>query len=240
MKKIYISRLANQLLMDYLAKEFPEYKTEIISNIENVDKRISTHPDLTTCKLGISLDSRVFHGNQQMLSDNYPKEARFNGCCTEDYFLHKLSITDQDLLNEVKLQGKILINIPQGYGRCTCLPMGKNSLITSDLGIFKQCIKHGFINAYTSKFMNLSEEYKLDKASVLLISNKGILLDGYDYGFIGGSAGQIENKVVFNGNLADHVDFQLIRNYIESLGLKPIWFEEYPLTDIGSIIATME
>ena len=58
--------------------------------------------------------------------------------------------------------------------------------------------------------------------------------------FIGGCSGRVGNKVIFNGNLKAHPDFQRILSFIKSRGLDCVWFPEYELTDIGSIITCEE
>ncbi len=48
--------------------------------------------------------------------------------------IHNLKFTDDNLLSYEK--HKILINVKQGYTKCSCLPVSKNALITSDVGIY--------------------------------------------------------------------------------------------------------
>ena len=43
-------------------------------------------------------------------------------------------------------------------------------------------------------------------------------------------------EIVFNGDLSAHPDFNVISAFIESRGLSCVYFKDYPLTDIGSII----
>ena len=47
-------------------------------------------------------------------------------------------------------------------------------------------------------------------------------------------------QVIFHGALPKHPDFLRIKTFIESTGLLPVWFDEFPLTDIGSIIEAPE
>ena len=72
--------------------------------------------------------------------------------------------------------------------------------------------------------------------SVLKIRPGQVLLPGYAYGFLGGTSGRIGDKIVFNGDLSAHPDFNVISAFIESRGLSCVYFKDYPLTDIGSII----
>ena len=71
---------------------------------------------------------------------------------------------------------------------------------------------------------------------VLTVTAGHVVLPGYDTGFIGGASGRIGDTVYFNGDLTAHPDFESIVRFIEDRGLKVKWFEDWPLTDTGSII----
>ena len=105
---------------------------------------------------------------------------------------------------------------PQGYARCSILPVNEDSIITADWGVAKICISAGM--------------------NVLLIRPGHIQLTGFNYGFIGGCGGRIGDTVVFHGNLSEHPDGNSIREFIHQRGLKIKDFPEFPLTDIGSIL----
>ena len=119
-----------------------------------------------------------------------------------------------------------IIGVRQGYCRCMCLPVDNDSFITSDEGIAKALEAQG--------------------AGVLLIEKGHIKLRGFEYGFIGGTAGNIyvnsddmqdQRAIVFNGDLSVHPDFHRISSFIRSRNILPVWFEDYALEDIGSILA---
>ena len=110
--------------------------------------------------------------------------------------------------------------MPQGYTRCCCLPVNDSSFITSDEGIAKALEK--------------------TDADVLRISRASIALPGFDYGFIGGCAGHItvngRKTMIFNGDLSAHPDYKKIAAFIEDRDIDILFFEDFPLTDIGSIL----
>lgn len=133
-----------------------------------------------------------------------------------------------------------VIGVNQGYTRCTCLPVDNNSFITSDEGLAKVLEGQG--------------------ADVLQISPGHILLPGFDYGFIGGCAGHIyvkgfleniypedidpesnvpmeQRAIIFNGDLTSHPDSDRIIDFIQTRNILPVYFTDYPLEDIGSILA---
>ncbi|HHU17320.1 MAG TPA: hypothetical protein GXZ70_03740 [Clostridiales bacterium] len=91
-----------------------------------------------------------------------------------------------------------------------------NSAITSDNGIAAALKSHSI--------------------DTLTISTANVRLKGFPYGFLGGASGRIDDKIIFNGNLSAHPDYLRIKDFIEERGLRVVFFEEYPLEDIGSII----
>ncbi len=76
-----------------------------------------------------------------------------------------------------------------------------------------------------------------DETIDFLLVRKGyVALDGFEYGFLGGASGCIDDTVYFNGDLSAHPDYEKIRRFIEAHGLRVKFFADEPLTDIGSII----
>jgi hypothetical protein len=70
----------------------------------------------------------------------------------------------------------------------------------------------------------------------LKVQGGGVLLPGFDTGFIGGCSGRVGNELIFNGNLEKHPDFERIRNFVTSKNVKLKYFTDYELCDIGSIL----
>lgn len=206
--KIYISNEACPPLIDYLKSmgHTIEY-----TESDLVYPAISKHPDIYMCHLGNGL----FVGQESSLGYSYPFNIIYNGASTGRYFIHNIKYTDKKLLEIVKKNHQKIINVKQGYAKCSIVVVDEKSIITSDRGIAKAC--DGILE-------------------VLLIENGHIVLEGFNYGFIGGCSGRIGNTVIFNGNLEDHPDFKKIIEFIEERDLEVKYFRDYPLTDIGSII----
>lgn len=214
MRKIYVAGNANQILKKYL--HGLGYDLDMISSEMLVDPAISSHPDVFFCRLGIYDDAPLVQAKNSELGMGYPAEAAFNAACTGKYFIHNLKVTAPRLLDAAKSISMELIHVPQGYTKCSTVIVDERSIITYDRGIEKACSSAGL--------------------NVLLITPGHVLLPGYTTGFIGGCSGRIGDKVIFNGNLSAHPDFENICDFIQSRGLKCVWFDSYPLTDIGSII----
>lgn len=225
MKKVFISEKANGILREYLRSL--GYSPVNISTNGIVDEPISCHPDVFMCKLGVDDDSPVIFASGSDVGFGYPSDSVFNAACTGEFFFHKLAVTNPRLLSAAGSfsksapTGMKFVDVRQGYTKCSMVVVDRNSIITYDKGIIKACSMYPEIN-------------------VLEVEPGHCFLEGYDTGFIGGCSGRVGNKVIFNGNLKAHPDFQRILSFIKSRGLDCVWFPEYELTDIGSIITCEE
>lgn len=208
--RIYISEAACRPLIEYLSKE----GHELVFTREVISSPIGRHPDILYCHLG---GGKVFHGVSEKLGSVYPSDCIYNGCSTGKFFIHNLHVTDPQLLMAADNMGLIKIHVSQGYARCSALPVDENSIITFDGGIARACRQQ-------------------KGPEVLLVEPGHVLLEGYGCGFIGGTGGRIGNKIVFNGDLSAHPDFEAIKDYVLARGLDLIYFENFPLTDIGSVV----
>ena len=209
MSTIYISEAAHPLLRDFLINEGHIIETVKSSGITY--EPVDSHPDIYMCSLGIG--KPVFFGCAEKIGSIYPENIRYNAACTGKYFIHNLKHTDPTLLKAA--ENTIKINVSQGYTKCNVLIVDENSIVTSDAGIYNSCY---------------------GKLDVLLITPGHIRLRNFPYGFIGGASGRIGGKIIFNGNIKAHPDYEKIAAFIESRDLELVYFPSYELEDIGSII----
>jgi len=213
---IYVSKEADRRLIEYLSSLD---ELTLVGPITTVDKAVSCHADLIYCRLGSGGSENVFIGDESKLGPKYPNDCSFCAAIVGGYFVHCLKYTDSTLLNTVKNTKNdiILVDVPQGYTRCNVAVIDDSHVITSDMGICKA----------------------LENTDIecLLISPRQVQLPGYDYGFIGGTMGRVKDEIIFNGDLSSHSDFERIRDFVIGCGLRFKFFKEYPLTDIGSIVA---
>jgi hypothetical protein len=215
MCKVYVSNRVNLLFKYHLEQLGCQIETLLDSPYLSCG--IASHPDLFMCKMGCHSDSPIFFGNPCTPKTPYPADVPYNAACTGKHFIHFLPATDSALLQMAQDMNLELINVRQGYTKCNTVVVDENSLITSDKGIF-----------FTLK--------ELTDIDCLLIQPGYINLPGYETGFIGGASGKVGNRILFHGNLRDHPDSLKIIKFIEAKDLDVVWFEEFPLTDIGSII----
>ena len=215
MNRLYISKDANLRLKEYLSEK--GYILETIVSEGIVDKGISNHPDIFLCKMGACDGSPLFFAGKDDLGRDYPADCAFNAACTGSFFIHKLSATSEKLLLAAKEMGMTLIDVQQGYTKCSVVVVDETSIITYDEGIIRACSKY-------------------PELSVLRVAPGFVRLDGYDTGFIGGASGRVGKEIIFHGDLFGHPDFSAIVDFIESRGLTCRWFPQFNLTDIGSIL----
>ena len=183
-----------------------------VGPLKNVAAPIAYHPDLIYCKLG----KTVFHGTAEMLGNAYPEDVKFNACSTGRYFIHNTGYTHPLLLEKAIKMEQTVINVSQGYAKCSVVEVNEDSIITYDRGIAVRAEKAGM--------------------NVLMIRPGWVELPGYPTGFIGGASGLVGKQLIFNGDLSAHPDYMAMRDFIEKRGIECVYFKEYPLTDIGSIV----
>lgn len=219
MKHVFVSNRAIAPLISFLMEQ--DLKLHLLDGSGNfVDQRIKTHADLMMCQIGLAKDARIFAGGRSRPEATYPGDAVYNAAATGRYFIHNTRITDPDLLAHALSKGLEVVFVRQGYSRCNCLPVDDTSFITSDEGIAKALDEAG--------------------ASVLRIQPGHVLLPGFPSGFFGGCAGNLyldgRSLLIFNGDLTQHPDFENIAAFSRDRDVELVYFEGYPLEDIGSVL----
>jgi hypothetical protein len=150
------------------------------------------------------------------LEKKYPENICYNGLLIGACFFHKLDSTDEKILNSMDERKIKCINVSQGYTKCSTVNMGKKGIITSDNGIWKVAREEGI--------------------DALLISHGYIGLNGYDYGFIGGATGFVDNKLYFTGSIKKHPDCRKIMNFLNERNIETVFLSEKNIYDLGTII----
>lgn len=209
MSTIYLSETADIQLIRYLQDQ--GHMLNIIKDTGVTYAPVASHPDIYLCSLGPG--KPVFFGCPEKLGHSYPHNIRYNAAATGKWFIHNLHYTDPLLLKAASNMEKI--HVSQGYTKCNIVIVDETSIITSDCGIYQAC---------------------KDKLNVLLIRPGYVNLRNFSYGFLGGSSGRIGNSLVFNGDLSRHPDFKKIAAFVEDRNINIIYFKDYPLEDIGSIL----
>lgn len=213
---------------------FDQHLKVAVPNHESVDSRISNHTDLMVfvhdkiyCEPSVfqSVFRQIVkvHGEawskqhiicgEGVIGPNYPEDVKYNVLALAQHMFHLLSVTERRIVGEINLQ---CVNVNQGYTRCSCLPIGKTAIITEDATLGKVVADYGY--------------------DVLLIERGHVELKGFPYGLFGGSGGQIDDKIVFNGSLSKHPNHDEIKRFIENRGLSIVELHDEGLIDSGSIL----
>ena len=201
-----------------------------------VDERLRSHIDLSVFHLGenrfiissIILQSSFADELKNVgaelitsvstLKPDYPFDASLCALVVGDKLFHNLKYSDK-LLIDNSCSKKVHIN--QGYAKCAVCLLSKTAAITADTGLAKAMKNEGI--------------------DVLEISSSGIELEGYNEGFIGGSAFKIApDKLAFTGSLNNHPDKSEIFEFLKIHKITPAFLTEKPIFDAGSVIPILE
>ena len=154
------------------------------------------------------------------IGSHYPYDSAYNiGIVGKKCFLNK-SVCDELLYEILISEGYEIIQVKQGYTKCSICPIDENSFITADVSIFKEGIKRDM--------------------DVLLISNDKISLPGFSNGFWGGCTGMGNSFELFvNGDISSLPSKDDIEKFLERKSIKIKKLKEGEVIDIGSIIPLM-
>ncbi|MEA3504013.1 MAG: hypothetical protein U9R32_02290 [Bacteroidota bacterium] len=189
---------------------------------------ICGHPDVFMCKMPNKLivapnapkylfdklkqHNICFKKGEKSVGKSYPDTAIYNAVVTKKYLIHNTNISDKTILHDSS--DKEIINIKQGYTRCSLLPVGDESFITSDKGIYK-----------TLK----------PKVDILLVEPKEITLQDFNNGFFGGIAGIESKTVFFSGDINFLSDKEKIISFLTERGYKIELLSDSIPADVGGI-----
>lgn len=158
--------------------------------------------------------NKEIHKSYNSINENYPRDIILNSLILGDIFIHRLDCTDPNLLNLIK--SKKLINVKQGYTKCSTAIVNDKAIITSDKSI---------INAL-----------KNEDIDILYVPPGDIELPGLNYGFIGGTCGLIDEKhLAFFGDLNFYEHGKEIISFLKNYDVTPVYLRKDKLIDRGSL-----
>ncbi len=220
-----------------VAENFPEDSAEKLKAYgevvrtranKNLLKGLDTHTDilvhpLPSGELVVDRDNFEYYKkilpdkkilpSHSSLSKKYPKDVPLNAFTFKKNFIHNLKYTDKFLLDYYKESGYDLVNIKQGYAKCSSL-VTDDFIITSDGGIYESL--RDFIPIYK-------------------IDHKQIKLQNFNYGFIGGATGVLGKKIFFTGDFCYHSSHEEILKIIKKYNYEIEILSKDPIEDFGSI-----
>lgn len=167
---------------------------------------------------------REIHSNakvqiiEKQTNNKYPNNILLNGAFTGDYYICKKVHSDKNLLLWYINNGIKIIDVNQGYARCSTAIISNNAIITDDEAIYQACKNYNNID-------------------VLKISKGSIKLNGYNYGFIGGCCFKADkSSLIFFGNPKLHTDYENIKAFCRNYNVELIAINSGILTDIGGVV----
>ena len=206
----------------------------ILKNNPMLEDRVAHHADLSALFLG---DTLLTHENTasdnpdfvkkakargykveiipEKLGKNYPDDILLNCLVVGKYIFARADKISSSVIEYAEKNGYSVINVKQGYARCTACPVADKGIITADAGIAKAARGAGL--------------------DVLEIQDGEVTLGGFPYGFIGGACGAADNKLLFAGDISKHPDGEKIIEFCRLHGIDAISLSDEPLCDVGSI-----
>lgn len=215
-----------------LKNELKKLNIRIIpsANVNFAVNGVAMHPDMQITHMGgdkFVVHKHAFDHYKKYLPcvcgcggniGTYPLDIAYNVAISGKYTICNARYTDKTILN---MQNGEIINVRQGYAKCSILIVDENSFITADDGIYKTLKGHNM--------------------NVLKIRTGFIELPGQSYGFIGGASGKIaKNLVVITGDIKTHPDCAGICDFCRNVGVDVYSLGKNIPIDIGSVLPVVE
>ena len=220
-----IDRNAENITINNLIKSYSH---------SNLLRGINTHPDMTFCPLKdndivVAKESYDYYSNlllpygfnviegENELRSDYPFDIAYNCVILNNKLFHRIQYTDKKIIKYCEEKEIELVDVKQGYTKCSTLIVDEKSVITCDKKLNEIYIKNGIDSLY--------------------VDNKNILINNFDHGFIGGCGGKIsKDKIAFFGDIKKHKDFDKIHNFLKERKITYTSITKGPLFDYGSLI----
>ena len=233
-----VKRVITGQLPESVRNELEKYNMEIIECEVNplINNSLSYHADIQFIHLGKNrllvsenqekvlktLDKYGFETELFSLkSGEYPYDCAVNAAFFGKNVICKFDILDDKLKKYIKDNNYNIINVNQGYSKCSVCVVNENSVITEDESVKNACIKNGI--------------------DVLLIHKGFVKLKDFEYGFIGGATFKANNNTLFFiGRVENHPDYLKIKEFLNKKRIECISLGDTELTDVGSIIPIYE
>jgi hypothetical protein len=193
-----------------------------------LDTPVASHADMLICELnGLLVTHELYYKKNKDLFDlaglnaftvnepvskRYPNDVVLNGLFLSGNLYGRTDILAKFLCSN----SKRTVFVNQGYARCSVCKISENAIITADPSIARAAEENG--------------------VDVLKITPGHVILDGYDYGFIGGASFFYGNTLYFFGSIEDHPDFVRIKDFASKHSVSVVSISDHALCDIGGAI----
>ncbi len=159
-------------------------------------------------------------GRELLLTDEpigsvYPSDVLLNAAVVGNTVIGSERAMSAQIKEYCTACRKQIINVKQGYAKCSVCIIDDDAIITSDIGITDKAKKAGI--------------------DTLTVTPGHVHLDGYDCGFIGGASGLYRGTVYFCGNIDRHPDADAIRAFCQKHGKEAVSLSSEELFDVGTL-----
>ena len=157
-------------------------------------------------------DANLIRGKSDLKSD-YPHDILYNTAAFGKFAVCNKKFTASEILE----RHSEILDVKQGYAKCSICIVNDNAIITADRKIAQICRQNG--------------------VDVLKIEEGYVELSGMNYGFFGGAAGLIDKNILaMNGELKTHKNADDIRAFCKNYKVEILELKGGDITDIGSIL----
>lgn len=217
---------------DIKAAEFLQscgFNVVFSKKILNLYEAVNGHTDLQLVRIDDTLicapecyehykqffDENLVCGTKK-IKGSYPGDIWYNAAVFGKTAIHNFKYTDTKLYEEMKAKSLNLINVKQGYSKCSICIVSDNAIITDDEGIYKSAVEN--------------------KTDALKITKGDVFLKGMNYGFFGGATGLYNDTLFVNGELKTHTDEKNIRAFCRNYNVYVAEMKKGTICDIGSVL----
>lgn len=245
--------VAKYLVVDFRMRQIEkEYLKnmgyEIIENEDSplIYDEVCAHPDMYYTKINdkiyLSKDKYILLKDKLPFKVNmgfsevkgtYPQDVLYNVCIMGKNAIHNFKFTDLFVKKYLEEQDFNLIDVKQGYSKCSICVVDDNSCIVSDISIATTLLNNNIDVLYVSE-----KDIKLLRRISATI--KDYKKNGFEYsdmeGFIGGAMVRLEDKMIVFGDEKKLSNYVKIKKFIENKGLELVGFENLDIIDYGAVV----
>ena len=229
-EKRYLESLGYQIINSgYNTELYDEIAAHVDISYVKVGNEIIVSPDKFV-ELNKILECNV---GKAELKAEYPSDVPYNVCIMGKKAIHNFKYTDPILKEKLIKEGYELIDVSQGYTKCSIAVIDDNSCITSDIGIAKTLMDKGidvlFVyepDIHLLKRTNSNEQFE----------SRMYFEESDMQGFIGGAMVNLGEEIVLFGDLNNLLNKDKIVKFIQSKSKKIKEFKDLDIIDYGGIV----
>lgn len=216
---------------------------ELIENRFNLNTydEIASHPDIYYTNVGDNVfcdPNRYLDGfncikGVSEVKENYPLDIPYNVAVMGNIAVHNFDYTDEILKKYLEKSGYKLVQVEQGYTKCSISILNDKACIVSDIGIAKKLLDNNIDVLYVSE----PDIKLLKRTNRIFVDEVRMSFEHSEMqGFIGGAMVRLDNEIILFGDINKLINGKKIQKFIESYGLKLHYFEGLDVVDYGGVI----